>query len=351
MERILFVALLALLVYLVYLVFLPFLVPLAWGVVFAIMFYPLHQRVHKRIARANLAALVTTLLLTAVIIVPTLLVAGAFTTQAVQLAGRVQADWEQGRMPLSQVWQGVPLRRLLDWLARHNIEEQQLRDLVTQNMDNLASFVAGQLGALARNLAFFVFNLFVALFASFYLFRDGPVLLRLLRRVLPLDEEHREALFTVAHDVLYASVFSGLVVAAVQGTLGGAVFWLVGIKAAVLWGVVMAFFALLPVVGPWIIWLPAVLSFLFSGQYLRAVILLALGGLVISMVDNILRPILLSGRSQLNGLLVFISILGGVAAFGALGIVLGPILVALADAVLETYIAEDVPAAPAAASK
>lgn len=351
MERILFVALLALLVYLVYLVFLPFLVPLAWGVVFAIMFYPLHQRVHKRIARANLAALVTTLLLTAVLIVPTLLVAGAFTAQAVQLAGRVQADWEQGRMPLSQVWQGVPVRHLLDWLARHNIEEQQLRDFVTQNMDNVASFVAGQLGALARNLAFFVFNLFVALFASFYLFRDGPVLLGLLRRVLPLDDEHREALFTVAHDVLYASVFSGLVVAAVQGTLGGVVFWLIGIKAAVLWGVVMAFFALLPVVGPWIIWLPAVLSFLLSGQYVRAVILLALGGLVISMVDNILRPILLSGRSQLNGLLVFISILGGVAAFGVLGIVLGPILVALADAVLETYTAEDVPAAPASASK
>lgn len=350
MERIIFIALVILLGYLVYLVFLPFLVPLAWGVVFAIMFYPVHRHVRKRIKRASLAALVTTLLLTVVIIVPTFVVAGAFTAQAVQFADRVQAEWEQGRVPFSQVWQAAPVRRLLDWLARHHIEEQQLRDVITQNMDNVAGFVASQLGALARNLAVFVFNLFVALFASFYLFRDGPVLMRLLRRILPLDEEHRETLFTVAHDVLYASVFSGIVVAAVQGTLGGVVFWLIGIKAAVLWGVVMAFFALLPVVGPWLIWLPAVLSFLLSGQYVRAVILLALGGLVISMVDNILRPILLSGRSQLNGLLVFISILGGVAAFGVLGIVLGPILVAMADAVVETYTAEDVPAPPAPAS-
>lgn len=350
MERILFVALLALLSYLVYLVFSPFLVSLAWAVVLTIMFYPVHRRVRKRLTRANLAALVSTLLLTAIIVAPTLLVAGAFTTQAFQVADRVQAEWEQGRMPFTQVWQTLPFERIFDWLARHNIREEQIRDFVTQNVNTLAGFLAGQLGRLARNLVLFLFDLFVALFASFYLFRDGPLLMQRLRRALPLDEDHRETLFTVGQNVIYASVFSGLVVAAVQGTLGGVVFWLIGIKAAVLWGVVMAFFALLPILGPWMIWVPAVISFVLSGQYLRALILLALGGLVISMVDNILRPILLSGRAQLNGLLVFISILGGVAAFGALGIVLGPILVALADAVVETYTDERLAVRPAPAS-
>ena len=340
MERILFVALLGLLAYLVYLIFSPFLVPLAWGAVLTIMFYPVHRRLRKRIPRANLAALVTTLLLTVVIIVPTLMVAGAFTTQTVQVAQRVQAEWEQGRLPLSQLWQVIPFERIYEWLAERNIREDVVREFVTKNMEKVAGFIARQLGGLARNLVVFVFDLFVALLASFYLFRDGPQLMHRLRRALPLEEAYREGLFYITYNVLQASVFSGLVVAAVQGTVGGLIFWLFGIKAALLWGVVMAFLSFLPIVGPWLIYVPAALYYLIIGEYLKAVILLALGGLVISMVDNVLRPILISGRAQLNGLLVFISILGGVAAFGVLGIVLGPILVALADAVVEAYTAE-----------
>jgi predicted PurR-regulated permease PerM len=142
--------------------------------------------------------------------------------------------------------------------------------------------------------------------------------------------------------VLYASVFSGLVVAAVQGAIGGILFWVLGIGAPVLWGIVMAFLSLLPVLGAWMVWVPAAIYLVAVGSYIKAAILLGVGVVVISMIDNVLRPILLSGRAQMNGLLVFISILGGIAAFGLLGIVLGPILVALGSAVLEFYTAEEV---------
>jgi predicted PurR-regulated permease PerM len=339
MERPLLMVLVVLLGYLVYLVFAPFLVALAWGVALSIILFPLHRRVRKLIKQPNLAALVTTLVLTAVIVVPTLLVLGAVTTQTIQLAEYVQTEWEAGRLPLAKLWTWIPLERSLQWLAERGVSEEQVRELVTKNMERVAGLLATLTGVLARNVLIFLFDLVVTLLTAFYLFRDGGAFLERVRQALPLDDAYREGLFYITHNVLYASVISGIVVAAVQGILGGILFWILGIKAPLVWGMAMAFFAFLPVVGPWVIYVPAALFFLVSEEYTKAIVLLVLGTVVVSSVDNVLRPILVSGRSQLNGLLVFISLLGGVIAFGALGLVLGPILVALADAVLEVYAA------------
>ena len=340
MERALLTLLVVLLGYLVFLVFEPFLVPLAWGAALSVILFPLHRRVRKLIKQPNLAAMVTTLVLAAVIVAPTLVVLGAVTTQAVQLADYVQNEWEAGRLPLAKLWTWIPLERGLQWLAERGISEQQVREMVTKNVERVAALLATWTGVVARNILVFFFDLFVALLTAFYLFRDGPALLERVRMSLPLDDAHREGLFFITQNVLYASVISGLVVAAVQGILGGLVFWALGIKAPLVWGMAMAFFAFLPIVGPWVVYVPAVLFFLVSEEYTKAIILLVLGTVLISSVDNVLRPILVAGRSQLNGLLVFISLLGGVFAFGALGLVLGPILVALADAVLEVYSAK-----------
>lgn len=339
MERILLLLLAGLLGYLVYLIFSPFLVPLAWGIVLTLMLFPLHRRIRERITRPNLAALVSTLLLTVIIVAPTLTVAGVFTAQALQIAQEAQEDWQGGEMPFGRYLQVIPFQRMLDWLGQYGVTEDQVREQVSNGMRGLAGFLARQAGRVARNVLVFIFDLFVTLFVAFYLFRDGGHLLELMRQALPIEDAYREGIFYIAHSVLEASVFSSLIVAAAQGILGGLIFWLLGLKAAVLWGVIMAFFALLPIVGPWIIWLPAALFLLGTGQYIKAVFLLVLGTLIISGVDNILRPILISGRSQMNGLLVFIGILGGIAAFGMVGLVLGPILMALADAVLQTYVA------------
>ncbi|MGH9779978.1 MAG: AI-2E family transporter [Candidatus Acidiferrales bacterium] len=340
MERALMTVLVILLGYLVFLVFQPFLVPLAWGAALCVILFPLHRRVRRFIKQPNLAALVSTLVLVAVIVAPTLVVLGAVTTQAVQLADYVQNEWEAGRLPLAKLWSWIPLERALQWLGERGVSEQQVRELVTKNMERVAGFLATQTGVLARNILVFFFDLFVALLTAFYLFRDGPALLERVRQALPLDDAHREGLFYITHNVLYASVISSIAVAAVQGILGGLVFWALGIKAPLVWGMAMAFFAFLPIVGPWVVYIPAVLFFLVSEEYTKAIVLLVLGTVLISSVDNVLRPILVSGRAQLNGLLVFISLLGGLFAFGALGLVLGPILVALADAVLEVYAAK-----------
>ncbi|MFQ5776823.1 MAG: AI-2E family transporter [Terriglobia bacterium] len=349
MERIGLVLLLGLLGYLVYLIFSPFLVPLAWAMVLTILFFPLHRRIRDRLHRPSLAALLSALLLTVIIIVPALALVGGFAAQAVELVQWFQEQQSQERMALPEILKFVALDRVLDWLAEHNIGQEQLLAFMADNLDKLARFVAQQTGRLARNVLFFFFDLFVTLFATFYLFRNGPGLVERLRRALPLDPLHRDLVLTTAQDVLAASVYSSFVVAVAQGLMGGLTFWLLGIRTPIFWGVVMAFLALLPAVGAWLVWVPAAAVLMLGGKVVHGVVLLVVGVLVISLADNFLRPLLISGRVQLNGLLVFISVLGGLAAFGFLGIVLGPILVALGAAVLEAYTAEPPPEKPAPA--
>lgn len=350
MERFLLMVLLGLLGYLVYLIFEPFLVPLVWGVALTIIFFPVHRRVRRWFKQPDLSALVSTLLLTAIIIAPTLVVMGAVTTQALQLADHMESEWEAGRLPLAKLWSWIPVERLMEWLARHGVNEQQVNDYIRRGVENIAAFLAAQTGALARNIILFFFDLFVTLIAAFYLFRDGADFLERLRLSLPIDDSYREGLFYIAHNMLYASVISGLLVAVAQGTLGGLTFWALGIKAPLVWGLAMTFFAFLPIVGPWVVYVPAILFFIINGQYGKAIILSIIGIVVISSIDNVLRPILVSGRAQMNGLLVFISLLGGVVAFGFLGLILGPILVALADATVEVYAAQQAKQRLAAAS-
>lgn len=340
-QRVWIVVLVALLVYLTYQVFAPFIAPLAWAGVLTILFYRAHADILRRLKRPNLAALATTLLITLVLIVPALLVGTAFAKQAVEAATELQAKWGQGQLALDQIWETPVVKTASQWLGNLGVTENQMREWTRNNIQSgaqlIATFLATRMGRWAKNVLMFLFNLFVTLFATFYLLRDGPQLLVRVRDVLPISESRREGLLYIAYNVLYASVMSSFVVAAVQGALGGILFWILGIDKPLLWGVVMGFLSLLPLLGAWLVWIPAGLSLMYSGDYLKAVILITVGATIIGTVDNFLRPMLISGRSQLNGLLIFISILGGVAAFGMLGIVLGPVLVALGDAVLEFF--------------
>jgi predicted PurR-regulated permease PerM len=158
-----------------------------------------------------------------------------------------------------------------------------------------------------------------------------------LKDISPLGGEHQDRMMAEVTELISVTISSGLMVAATQGLLGGLLFWALGIHAPVLWGVTMALLAFLPVIGPWLVWGPAGLGLILSGSTGRGVTLLVLGFVLVSGVDNVLRPILIADRSQLNGLLVFISVLGGISAFGLLGVVLGPLIVATTVGLLRGY--------------
>jgi predicted PurR-regulated permease PerM len=179
------------------------------------------------------------------------------------------------------------------------------------------------------------------LFAQFFLVRDGDIVGRQLRDLLPLPRKECERLMRDTRDLVVASVGAGVLVALAQGTIGGLAFWLLGIGAPAFWGVVMGFCSLIPVVGAGLVWVPAAIWLMLSGNVPRGLIMVAVGALGISMADNVLRPLLLSGRTQINGLVIFFGLLGGVAAFGFIGLVLGPIVLVVTGSLLKMFARPD----------
>ena len=330
-----FYAVILLLAYLVYRMSEPFLVPVAWAAVLVVFCYPWHARLETPLGRSGAAA-ASTFVVTCLIIVPTLFLTIAFVRQGILAISMLEAALSSDR--LSQ------LQRAWAWIQEQLLGRttpSDLADLARQAAMRAAGLLTSQAGALLRNVLVLFARLFVTVFAMFFLFRDADRIMNLVRRVLPFDETRRERMLAEARDLVHATVTSSLIVAATQGLLGGLAFAALGIGAPVFWGIVMAFFALLPFGGAWIIWVPAAIWLVVSGDVARGVILAVAGGAVIGTVDNVLRPALLSGRTQLNGLLVFVSLLGGLAVFGLLGLVLGPIVVATAAGLLSSYAAPE----------
>lgn len=322
---------LAALLYLLFLVVQPFLPPLGWAAVLAIIFYPMHERLTRRWTAAP-SAVATTLAAALLVVGPILLITTAFVREALDAATALQNAFAEDRFAwVERAWQSLEQRIP----ATQRVD---LRALVTDSAKRGAMLLAAQSGSVVRNVAGFVFDLAVALFASFFLLRDSATIMAAVRRLLPLDEPMRERLIAQTRTLVSMSVTSSGIIAAVQGTLGGIVFAAVGIDGAVFWGVVMGFFCLVPL-GAWVVWLPAAVLLAIGGSIGRALVVAALGIGIVSAVDNVLRPVLLSGGAKMNGLLILISLLGGVRVFGVLGLILGPILVATGVALLQTYIA------------
>ena len=161
--------------------------------------------------------------------------------------------------------------------------------------------------------------------------------MRDVRRALPFEDLRRERMIRQTRDLVYASIAAGLVIASLQGLAGGLVFALLGLGAPVFWGVMMGFLALLPFVGTWVVWVPAAIWLIATGQVVKGAVLAVLGATIVGSIDNFLRPAILSGRTQMNGLLMFISLLGGVSVFGLLGLVLGPLVTAIVTGLFEAY--------------
>jgi predicted PurR-regulated permease PerM len=327
---VLFYGIVLLLLYFIYLIFAPFIAPLAWAAVLVVFFFPLHKGLEKRTG-PNGAAAISTIGVILILVIPLLLVGAAFVREAIELAARIQQNWNAGRFDwANRAWEWIQLR-----IPGESPED--LNVLVRQGAEKTAAFLAGELGVVLRNVARLLFALAVMILAMFYFFRDGDDIMDRLRRTLPFEEEHRDRVLTEARELIFASVLSSLATAVLHGFVGGMMFLIVGISAALFWGVMMAFFSMLPVVGSSVIWLPAAIWLIATGHTARGIVLAAVCAGVIAVVENILRPAMIGGRVQLSGLLVFISVLGGIAAFGVLGIVLGPIIVATTASVLALY--------------
>lgn len=326
----LFYAIVILLAYLVYLVFAPFLVALAWAGVLVVVSYPAYERLARRWGPGT-AAILSTVGVTLILIVPAMLVMIVFVRQGVDAVQSIQLQAASGHFAwVNHLWarmqQRVP-----------ELSSVELSASLRRYGEQAAEFVAARLGAILRHAAGFLFDLSVTILAMFYLYRDGHSIVERLRELLPFDVSQRDRMLRDAREMIFASVTSSFMAAAVHGALGGLAFAAAGVGAPIFWGVMMGFLSLVPVFGSALIWIPASIGLILGGHILRGILLAAFCAVIMGMVDNFVRPWFISGRAEMSGLVVFISVLGGISVFGMLGAVLGPIVVAAAASLLELY--------------
>jgi predicted PurR-regulated permease PerM len=325
----LFYAAVALLIWLVFLIISPFLVPLGWAAILAILINPIHKRLSARLGDSR-AALVSTMVVTLGLVVPGGLLSFYFVREGLQAAQSLQDLAASGRLDwAAKIWASLA--------QRFGAKDIELSALLQGAARNVATFLAGSLGGILANVFRVILDLFIVVFVLFFLLRDGASVMSTLRRLLPFEETLRERMLSESQQLIYASVNISLMIAVIQGTVCGTAFALVGIGEPIFWALVMSFLALLPVIGAWPVWLPVGIWMLFTGSIGKGVLLLLLCGGIAGTLDNILRPALMTGKSSLSGLSVFISVLGGIAAFGMIGLFLGPIVFATISALMEIY--------------
>jgi predicted PurR-regulated permease PerM len=225
-------------------------------------------------------------------------------------------------------------------LSRFDIDIDSLKKNALNLGMSSGKFIAQNLLSVGQNTFMLVLNICLMLYLSFFLLRDGPQLLELLIRALPLGDARERLLFAKFGEVTRATIKGNLVIAVVQGSLGGIIFGILGIPGALLWGVVMAVLSLIPAVGPALIWLPVSLYLFAIDENTKAIILIGFGAGVIGLIDNILRPILVGRDTKIPDYIVLLSTLGGLGLFGVNGFIIGPLVAALFMAFWGIFIRE-----------
>jgi predicted PurR-regulated permease PerM len=301
-----------------------------WGVAFAILFEPLNAWFGRRWpTKPGLAAFATTVVVLLLVILPAIVTAGFIAQEGAAVWRKFQAGQidiagyhrqVMGMLPrwLADVIEGAGLGNLPD-----------LVDKAKQTAADGSQPIAAQLWIFGQSTLDFTVSFFVMLYLLFFLLRDGAALVERMRRVLPLDRQVQRRLFTGFEAAVRSTVKGNIVVAAIQGTLGGLALMVLGIPAALLWGVLMAFLSLLPAVGAALVWGPVAIYLLATGQVWQGAVLIAFGVLVIGLVDNVLRPILVGKETKIPDYVVLVTTIGGMSLFGINGFVVGPLIAAM----------------------
>lgn len=330
----------------------PFLQVVVWSALVAILFYPVHRFILARVRRPAPAAALSLLLVVVVVIAPIAFVTTAVVNEVAQLADWLQANIQAMR----QDPEGAKkLQAAIDSLKKYfDVDQVTDPEKFTPYLQQVSQFLLSKSAGFVGGLVGGLISLAFTLFTLFYLFRDGEAIGRHLPSLLPLDRARSEAILERTRTTITACVYGVLVIAIIQGALGGVMFAILGLPSALLWGVVMTILSTIPMAGAAMIWAPAAAILIVAGSYTKAAVLFGWGMLVISTIDNFLRPRLVSDRTNMHPLFIFFSVLGGLRAFGIVGLLIGPVVLAITIALLEVLFAEAQPtdqalAAPASA--
>ena len=336
---VIFVALIAITIFLFYSIFKPVLASIIWGAVLAGIFYPLNAVFIRRRLRDNLRATIMCIIVVAVIIVPAVFLTIGLIGEASSSLPKLRQAIDEGQLdfllkPHTYGWNEKLKDFLGDYVDASNLD---IESIIVNNVQRLSTFLLQQFSNLVGNFSLAIVSFAFAVLSMFFFFRDGDRLVVRLKDLLPMSEDLKQNLTRRLKEVIEASIYGQVLVAAIQGVLGGLIFWTTGLPSPIFWGTVMAMLSLIPIVGPYLVYLPAGVILIVSGSWIRGVIVLALGLVVVSQSDNILRPMIVSNRTKIPTLALFFSILGGIKLFGLLGIILGPVVVSIIFTLIEVY--------------
>jgi predicted PurR-regulated permease PerM len=312
----------------------PFYAAILWGAIIALLSAPAYRWLLLHLNRQpNVAALLTLLLVLLIVVFPVVLLAAALASEAATVYQRLQSGELNPALYFHGIYDALPLwiTTLLErfGLANFNALLRRITALLTQG----TQYIATQALSMGQYSLEFVVSLFISLYLAFFLIRDGGSVVLTLRTAIPLAPAHKKELLDKFSTVIRATVKGNLLVAGLQGALGGVAFWFLGVNGALLWAVLMAFLSLLPAIGAALVWLPVALYFLATGSLWQGIALVAYGLLVIGLIDNLLRPILVGKDTGMPDYIVMITTVGGMAVFGINGFVLGPAIAAMFIAV------------------
>jgi predicted PurR-regulated permease PerM len=311
----------------------PFINVLLWAAVLAVVFYPLHRRLLTRVGKPTLAAALSTVLVVLLILLPVTFITVAVVRELSGVAHAFQSPDHQWTLPVP-----TAVTRGLGWLGQYvdiDFDRNTARQFVADRMQTWGAALAASTLVVVGGAVGAVTQMALVVFTLFYFFRDGPDIQHAVYGMVPLERGHWRDIVTRTRDVIGATVYGVLAISAIQGTLGTFIFWVLGLPSPLLWGVVMFFLCMIPMAGAFLVWAPAALYLALTGSLLQAGILVVWGVLVIGGIDNILSPRLVGRRASLHELLIFFGVLGGLQVFGVLGLVLGPVVVAMTLALIE----------------
>ena len=326
---------LALLGYLSYQIISPFLVPIAWAVVFSIVFYPVYAFISRHVKVKSIASSITVLLIFVVIIAPV-------SCLSIILIGELQkvGDYTNSggldffRELYDKIITSPQYEKISSLIGEHNMPTA---DMIMDNMKKIGKILVENLSIRITNIISAAINFLLMIFTLFFLFRDGPGFLNKVRDYMPFSDEQKSRLTKQVKDMVASTVYGGVTVAMIQGFLGGLAFYIIGFTSPVLWGIVMSIVSFIPLLGTLGVWGPAAIYLLMRGEYLTGIGLILYGTFVIGLVDNFLRPMLIGSRTKMPTIIIFFSVLGGIEAFGIIGLIMGPLIMAVFISVFEIF--------------
>jgi len=337
---ILFLTLLS--IYLLYQILSPFLSSIIWAILLAMVFYPLFLKLQRFLKKKEvLAAIIMTLFVLIVIVLPFSLLLASLAGEVVDVYHLVEKMIKTGQLQdyLERTKEIPFLKWIFIRLSLHSdFSQMDPFPLLLKNLQKISTFIFNQTTTLLKGFSTFIAGFFFTLLSLYYFFKDGNRFFGRLKEIVPLASEERDLLIQRFKEMVYATIYGGILIAIIQGILGGLSFWVLGLPSPIFWGTAMGFLSFIPIGGTALIWAPAAILLLIGGALLKGLLLLGVGVLVISMVDNILRPYFISAKTNIHPLLLFFAVLGGDHAYGLIGLVAGPLIATLFLTLLEIYI-------------